>query len=402
MAIVTATITVDFIANYAGSHRVCFRIQGSGDPYDCSTVVNCAGGATTCQAIINTPVNTTSCDGIVVFEGYVQAACEDILSTNGRLAWTADFVPNVICDRFEILCQVGPVVGILTSAGGILYDLADSVVVTRNGADIGVGDATVSIATLGDGAINSITGLLAPGTLYAASDTIDITGGGGGAGAIIQVDSVDGGGGIVTFSVIAVGAGYFGGPFTFTTVGGFGSGASFTLVEGVDYNDFGSITGFTISVPGEYSITPLISIVTGTGSGGVFTSVLGGCPIWTNVGLDCIGGDQVDIADLALAVGDIFGTCIEGGLATAVPARYTATEIGCCIAEDSVNTVCTDVHIENLSGGPVDVHVTLCGGDDDTVTIPNGVTEALCLVEDGWIDPYIVGVTIADQGTPCT
>ena len=75
MALVTATITIDFTANYAGAHRICWRIQGSGDPYDCSAAVACVGGATNCQAIINPIVNTTSCDGPVTFEGYIQSGC---------------------------------------------------------------------------------------------------------------------------------------------------------------------------------------------------------------------------------------------------------------------------------------------------------------------------------------
>src|SRR5210317_1336664 len=97
MAIVTATITVDFTAFYAGDHRICWRVQGSGDPYDCTTIVNCVGGGAACQGIFNADVNTTSCDGTITFEGYVQATCEAESSLTGRLPFTVDFVPNPVC-----------------------------------------------------------------------------------------------------------------------------------------------------------------------------------------------------------------------------------------------------------------------------------------------------------------
>jgi hypothetical protein len=401
MAIVTATITVDFTANYAGPHRVCFRIQGSGDPYDCSTAVNCIGGGTACQAIINTLVNTTSCDGTVIFEGYIQATCEDILSTNGRLPWTANFVPNQVCDKFNILCELGPIIQLDDTDRGVLYDLADTVIITRQPGDNATVDAVVTLASVGDGVINSITSG-GGGVNYAALDTIDITGGGGGAGAQIRVDTVDGGGAILTYTLVANGAGYYNGPFSTDVTSGSGVGASFNLVEGTDYDDFGSIQTFNIVNGGEYEITPVVSFGTASGQDADFSAVLGGCGIWTNVGADCVGGDQVDIADLAMGVGDVFATCLEGGLATAIPARYSVTELGCCIPEDTAGDPCVDIHVENLSGGPVDIHLTLCNGDDATETIANGITEAFCVVTNGWIDPYVAGVTVTDTGTPCT
>jgi hypothetical protein len=155
MALITATVTVDFTANYAGAHRVCWRIQGSGDPYDCTTIVNCVGGATVCQAIFTADVNSTSCDGIVVFEGYVQAACEDVSSLNGRLPFTVDFTPNPICNRSELLCAFGPINAFNILDPGSLYQLGDNVVITRDIADTQVLDAVISIGNIGDGILNS-------------------------------------------------------------------------------------------------------------------------------------------------------------------------------------------------------------------------------------------------------
>ena len=63
MAAIPATITVNFTANYAGPHRVCWRIGASG-PYDCTTSVTCTGGGNPCQAVITTTVDNESCDDL--------------------------------------------------------------------------------------------------------------------------------------------------------------------------------------------------------------------------------------------------------------------------------------------------------------------------------------------------
>ena len=401
MALVTATITIDFTANYAGTHRICWRIQGSGDPYDCATTVNCVGSGATCQAIINPTVNTTSCDGTVVFEGYIQAACEDILSVSGRLVWTADFVPNQVCDKFNITCEIGTA----TNPGGWLTDRGenyialDPIILTRQLGDTQILDAIVNVATVGDGVINSVPGLQAPGTGYAATDTIDIAGVAG-AGAFITVDSTIGGGEIATFTLTNGGAGYIG-PLTFAVTSGAGVGGSFDITEGVDYNDFGSILTLNISNAGLYSIKPTVSVTSGTGSGALFTEAeLTKCPEWLALGNDCIGSTPVDVLDQTLSVGSTFSTCLVGGIA-ATPARYAVTELGCCIPADTANIVCTDHHIDNLSGGPVDIHITHCGGDDEILSVPLGTT-AVCLVANGYIDPFVAGVTITDIGSSCT
>jgi hypothetical protein len=400
MATVTATITVDFTANYAGPHRVCFRIQGSGDPYDCTTIVNCIGGGTACQAIINTPVNTTSCDGQVTFEGYIQAACEDILSTSGRLAWTALFTPNVICQRTEVECARGPISGVSISPSGQQYLLADTLTVVRNGADPETSDATLSIASVGTGIINSISSLLAGGTLYTALDVLTVVDNAAiGAGATIRVDTVDGGGAILTYTLLTGGNNYIGG-FTFT--GGTGSGASFDIQdEGVDYDRFGAITGVTISVPGSYAIVPTITITTATGSEAQLTAELQPCGNYLNIGLDCIGGDQVDIISGDLNVGETFATCIDGGLVAVTPSEYEVTEVGCCIPADTDTSPCTDYHLDNTTGGPVNVHVTNCEGNDEIITVAATTSINRCLVTGGVIDPQVVGFNITNTGSPC-
>jgi hypothetical protein len=300
-----------------------------------------------------------------------------------------------------VLCARGALDSITINNPGQEYTVLNTVVVTRAGGDPETSDATVSIASVGTGVINSISGLTAAGINYNALEVLTVTDAFG-AGATIRIDTVGGSGEILTYTLLTNGSGYVG-PFTFP--GGSGSGAIFDIQDGgVDYDVFGAILTFNISVGGLYAIPPTISINVGAdpGNGAALTANLEPCALYTNVGVDCIGGDQVDIADQALDVGETFATCIEGGLVGATPSVYDVTQTGCCIPEDSVNTVCTDVHLENNSGGPVDVHVTLCDGDDHTETVPDATTVPLCLIADGWIDPDVAGFTITDQGTPCT
>jgi len=102
MAPVPATITVNFIANYAGTHRIAYRSGGAG-PYSFVTTP-CVGGGTPCSGTIAITVDNETCDN-VVYDGYVQATCEDEESVNGRIPFTVTFSPNPVCDAFSITCN---------------------------------------------------------------------------------------------------------------------------------------------------------------------------------------------------------------------------------------------------------------------------------------------------------
>ena len=102
MAPVPATITVNFIANYAGTHRIAYRSGGAG-PYSFVTTP-CVGGGTPCSGTIAITVDNETCDN-VVYDGYVQATCEDEESVNGRIPFTVTFTPNPVCDAYSITCN---------------------------------------------------------------------------------------------------------------------------------------------------------------------------------------------------------------------------------------------------------------------------------------------------------
>lgn len=109
-----AIITVDFISNYAGPHRICWRIQGSGNPYVCTNIVECTGGGNTCQALINTMVDPNLCDPII-FEGYIQATCNAEGSPTGQVPFTVTYTPDPSCKAY-----------ILTNNTGLPYSLTSA------------------------------------------------------------------------------------------------------------------------------------------------------------------------------------------------------------------------------------------------------------------------------------
>lgn len=403
MALVTATITVDFTANYSGNHRICWRVQGSGVPYDCSTLVNCVGGGTACSAVFTADVNTTSCDGVITFEGYVQAACQDILSTDGRLTWTVDYTPTPTCVRHELECSYVGIQGITIKDPGAGYLIGDTVSLTPVGVDPNLSDAIITISAVGTGSITSITGLASAGSGYTNGDviTVDLLVAPGCSyvtPATITITGVDGGGGVTSYTLTTNGSGYTcNGIFIFT--GGTGTGFSVTLTEGVDYNLLGAILGFNISDPGSYNSEPAVTITSGTGAGFVGTVVLENCPAWMTIAQDC-SGNTVDLTP-GIPLGVTWATCLTTPVVGATY-QYTVTQTGCCIPADTINDVCFDYHIENTTGSPQTVQYTACGGTDTiTIAIPDSAAVAVCAVEGGIVDYQTPNLTITNLGTSC-
>jgi len=175
MPAVAATIAVTWDSNYAGAHRVCFRVQGT-IPYTCTTAGThpiCAGGGAPCAYNINVLVDQETCD-TVIWEGYVQAACEDESSLVGRIPFTATFVPDPQYKQWDVSCDGVPILGFGAFAGGTGYSVGDPVVILDAQ---GVG-ATAEVGAETAGTITAFT-LLTPGDGYVAP-TLDCTGSGDG------------------------------------------------------------------------------------------------------------------------------------------------------------------------------------------------------------------------------
>lgn len=403
MATITATITVDFVANYAGTHRVCWRIQGSGDPYDCSTEVSCVGGGTVCQAIIEADVNDTSCDGEVIFEGYTQAACEDVASINGRDSWTASFTPTVVCRRYEVTCENSVIEALTVTSVGSNYNPAALPTVTITGDGAG---ATAD-AVVADDSVTSVTlGALPGGSGYGDGVYVDhpVTGGTGTGmlisftvvgGEVVSVEGTssvseggDGGSGYTASDVLQPDpAGPAGAP-----------GVAYTFT--VDAVQTGQVTSLTLTAAGSgYSTAGVIIDPPGGGETATATATIAVCGVRDDIGPDCDGGEEVSLE--GMEVGTTFAVCIAGDIIN-LTSQYSYVETGCCIAEDSVDDVCFDYHIENLTGDDLQVRVTPCGGDAIWLDVANGATEAICAVDGGVSDPSLAGLTITNTGTPCS
>lgn len=174
MASTPATLTIEFVSNYAGAHRVCYRIGGSG-PYTCA-LVNCTGGGATCSYDISVNVDNETCP-VVNFNGYAQAACEDINSTNNRIPFSYDFTPNPTCKRYTVTCESVGIASITITNGGSGYTPGSHPVVLISGG--GGSGATATATANGSGVITSII-LNTTGSGYTSIPAVTIAAGGGG------------------------------------------------------------------------------------------------------------------------------------------------------------------------------------------------------------------------------
>jgi hypothetical protein len=311
MALVPATITVNFIANYAGGHRVCWRQGGTG-PYDCSTTVVCVGGGSPCSATIAVSVDNETCDN-VVFDGYVQAECEALDSVAGRVTWSTTFSPNPLCDAYAITCTTVGVSEIVVTNPGGGYNPASSPI------SLTVSGTATAQAIVGNGGLKTFT-LTSPGSGY--NGTADyfnvpaISGGGnptGGTGALCDVKVVAG---VVTaVTLVYPGTGYADTEtfiFNDSDLGntGLGSGVEVTITA----VNTGEIQSVTVLTPGSgYSLTPSVSIVAPPAGPSavqaVLTAVLGGCGTIADLGTDCDGNDILAFDGIGL--NESFWMCSE-------------------------------------------------------------------------------------------
>lgn len=374
MAPVPATITVNFTSNYAGNHRVCWRTGGAG-AYDCSTIVACAGGGAACQAVIAITVDDETCD-TVDFDGYVQATCEDIGSLNGRVPFSAQFVPNQPCNMFTITCNTVGVASGTVTAGGSGYTPGASIALVFAG---GGGSAAAGNAIVGNGGIKTWTiggnsGYDTDG-FYPGVAATTLTGVGAGATFDVTIS-----GGVITAialsSQASAGTGYAAtDTFKFAPglIGGHTPGTEATIT--VDSVNTGEVQHITITAPGSgYSSTPTITIG-GSGAGATGTVTLADCAA-LDLGNDCAGSPITPITGLPL--NESAYTCSDG---TPAPATgYGVVQEGCCY--DCVFVTFTN---DDGSQGDLDVRYITCPGNVFTeATVPFGTPLSVCVVDDSW------------------
>ena len=343
MTPVAATLDVSFVSNFTGQHRVCWRIPPS-VVYNCSTLVTCLGGGATCSVAIPITVDNESCTPIT-YEGYVQAACEDISSVNGRIPFTITFTPVPTCASYRVSCVGVGVLSTVINNAGTGYDPLNPPVILPFGG--GGSGATVAV-TVGNSITTSNPGSLYADGVYPGVPVINITGTGTGAIATVTVA-----GGLVTgYTFTNSGSGYL--PFdTFTFNDsdlGSGGGSGFAAGFAAGY---GTITVVAVTFPGSlYTSAPgLIFLAPILGVTAIVTAVLDVCPDQI-LGLSCDGSPAQTVTGMPLGQSAI--ECMQLPL-PALQTGITMTPEACCYDCKQVS-----FQVSNNTPAGADIYYTDC------------------------------------------
>jgi len=329
-----ATLTINYIANYAGNHRICYRQVGTTN-YCCLTDVVAATGPQTftidfsvpadyCFGTANqvvTPVETAC--GPYAYEGYIQPICEPESSLLSRTPFgPITFTQDPTCLSYEIECITTDIQAINLGFAGEAYLSIPTI--TFTGGTCGVAPAA-SVNTMQ--AFNVQLPFLNTSTAYSPLDILTIVGGTG-TPITLQVITVDGGGKILTFNVTNDGS-YTVLPGTsgIAASGGTGTGATFDINYEVE-----SITVGTLG-------TACDGPVAGTFVGGTpevpatIEVIMDPCTVFASPSCGAVQNVEGEIG-----VPVIF--CESTGLPI-IPADYTVTPVDTCCDCSRVTAVVT-------------------------------------------------------------
>jgi len=170
-----ATLNLTWTSNYVlGCHRIAYRIQGSGDPYTIIDNIyspNCPPGLLApCYYNIAISVENETCD-TVTYEGYIQPCCEDILSVDGRVAWTITYTPTPSCRAVDFICNNVGISSVTVNAAGSGYTPGTYTAVITGGGGVG---ADIDITIDGSGnAVDPVVVVL-PGSGYTSTPIVSL------------------------------------------------------------------------------------------------------------------------------------------------------------------------------------------------------------------------------------
>lgn len=330
MSAVPGSITLTFVSYYAGVHRVCYRLNNTG-PYTCNNVT-CAGGGATCTYTITVAVDNETCTD-VEFDGYVQAACQDIASTDGRIPFSTTFTPAPTCQRYEVTCNtVGVLSATVNTPGGACYDPASPPSVSFSG---GGGSGAAATAVIGNGAITGRS-LVNAGAGYnnGTWTNVDLT---GGSGTGAKATCVIAGGILISLVVTTVGIGYTTGNLLGVDATDIGGSAPSTPISISITSDLGLLIGITITNAGSgYTSVPTITVAPGGCEAGTATAVLGGCSELVDPG--CDGLSPVIIPADTIGLGEHTDICATGA-PPSVPTDYSIAANGNCLCDCQTVTI---------------------------------------------------------------
>jgi len=396
MAAIPASITVNFTSNYAGPHRICWRVGGSG-PYNCTTIVSCPGGGNPCTGVITFTVDNETCDP-VVFDGYVQAACEAEGSLSGQVPFTNTFTPNPACKGYTLTCESVSISAVTVTNAGTGYDpLTPPVVSIATGPGVGatataeVGDDGILTQTITNGGAGYVDGT------YISVPAVNITGTGSGANYDVVVL-----GGIITsitltdpiFAAINAGTGYaVSDTFEFNNalLGGAGSGVIIT----VDSLNTGMITFINITTAGSgYIAIPSVTVpAPGVGVQALLTAVLANCATY-NAGANC---DSTSKPNINLALNEATIVCAP----TTPPPPENPLD-GMTIVQDACCYDCTSYTVEVTSGHSRLIYTDCTTRNQVKTTVTGPYTGTICMVTGSLLVQFIDGTTaVVTTGLSC-
>lgn len=382
MTPIAATLDVNFVSNFAGQHRICYRIVPS-LVYDCTTVVTCLGGGNTCTASIPILVDNNTCVP-VTYEGYVQAECESEESLVGRIPFYISFIPNPICDSYTVTCITTGVDSILSDIVGAGYDplVPPTALLTLGGGGVGA----VATVFIGNGVSVSPHGTLYADGTYTLVPLINIIGAGIGALATVVIFA----GEVTGATITTTGTDYlpldtFG--FNSAYIGRTGSGA-----VGTFSSVYGTVTGVGVTPGSGFTLVPIVTIDPPPGTLGTLATahaILELCPDQI-LGSDCGGGDPATIT--GMAIGQHINACMTD-LPVVLP-EYTFVKAGCCF--DCLEVTFTAVL------DPVTITWTTCGGEQGSLLLNPGDSHGpICVVNNSWFTLPATTDIIITTGVSC-
>lgn len=381
MAPVAAKIHVCFTSDYTGLHRVCYRISGTSGGYTCIDV-NCAGGGAQCCVDVPIVVDNETCNTLV-FEGYAQAECQDISSTDGRIPFVTTFVPSPSCKRYLATCQSAGIATISLTGGGSGYSVGTHPSVSFSG---GGGGGATATANVGTGFITVLT-LSNAGSGYNSGSYLAVPlSGGTGAGATADITVS---GGIATITAIhAIGNGYTTGDVLIPNAASMGGSVPLTNINFTVQSDLGVVVSITLNTAGSgFTSVPGVAIAPGKTGTATATATLGYCGTF-NV-TSCGGTTAAPVGDGWIQPGQSVDFCTKG--TPPAPTNYSIAQDGNCLCNCQVATL-------SATGGrgTVQFKGTLCNGNIFSITLdplgsPSSTTG--CVVTGSVIMNQIGGAT---------
>lgn len=385
----TYNLQINFTSLQTGDHRVCWRTTLIG-PYDCSTIVACAGGGNPCTATVTVDADDESCDNID-FNGYVQPTCFDIGDVDGRVPFSITFSPVQPCVKWNATCGPVEVAAFELTGVGFGYGVLETPAVTVIG---GGGAGVIANGVITDGAINSVT-ITNPGAGYVDGTYTLVpaqTVTGVGSGALFEV--VVAGGVVVSANITPdtanSGTGYAGTDtvdFNNADLGGAGAGVLITI----DAVDTGTVQYINITNPGSgFTSQPTATVdgPIGPGSAATVDVILELCPTFL-FGNDC-NSTPVNINESS--VGTIASVCAPLEPILTAPVPWIVNQEGCCYD-------CSKIKLTKISEINGAVSYIDCVTKTLIYQIVGNTPIEVCAITDSWyVTAGVVTIDIQPEG----